>query len=85
MSKRLQVVLADEDLQGYERAAREAGVSLSEWVRGVLRDAEREVSLGSVEVKLGAVREALRHDFPAPEIDVMLEEVEQGYRGIIDA
>jgi hypothetical protein len=85
MSKRLQVVLDETDLQGYERAAREAGVSLSEWVRGTLRAAEREVAMGDVDAKLSAVRDALRHDFPAPDVDIMLEEIEQGYRGTVDA
>jgi hypothetical protein len=84
MSKRLQVVVGDADLQGYERAAGEAGLSLSEWVRGTLRAAEREAAVGDVDAKLAAVREALRHDAPAPDIDVMLDEIEQGYRGTAD-
>ena len=79
MSKRLQVVLDEADLAGYERAASEAGVSLSEWVRGVLRDAEREVAIGDVDAKLAAIRRAVRHDFPAPDIDLMLSQIEQGY------
>ena len=37
--------------------------------------------MGDVDTKLTAVREALRHDFPAPDIEMMLGEIEQGYRG----
>ena len=79
MSKRLQVVMRDEDLQAYERAARGAGVSLSEWVRQALRTARQATSQKSPDRKLAAIRVAARHRFPAPDIDRMLAEIEQGY------
>ncbi|MDZ4693701.1 MAG: hypothetical protein SGI86_01020 [Deltaproteobacteria bacterium] len=44
MSKRLQVVMDEAELRGYERAARAAGVPLSEWVRRALRDARNPVA-----------------------------------------
>ncbi|SRR6266542_3920229 len=80
VSKRLQVVLSDPDLERFERAARAAGLTLSEWVRQVLGAAERESATGSIDAKLAAVRAALRHAYPAPDIETMLAEIEEGYR-----
>jgi hypothetical protein len=85
MSKRLQVVVGDADLESYERIARVEGLSVSEWVRRTLGAARREASAGDVDAKISAVREALRHDYPAPDIDAMLGEIEAGYRGAGDA
>jgi hypothetical protein len=78
MSKRLQVVMDESELRKYRRAARRAGMTLSEWVRQELRRAAREVSDGDVELKLAAIRRAvsLPDPVPAPEIDQMLKEIE---------
>jgi hypothetical protein len=83
MSKRLQVVLDDEILDRYERAARSAQMTLSEWVRQSLGAAERQVSTGDADAKLAVVRAAARHTFPAPDVETMLEEIERG-RGSSD-
>jgi hypothetical protein len=85
MSRRLQVVVRDADLKGYERTARAAGLTLSEWVRQTLREAQRDASSGNVDAKLAAVREAVRHSFREPDIETMLAEIEQGYRHADDA
>jgi hypothetical protein len=55
-------------------------MSIAEWVRQALTHARRQEPLGDVEKKLAAVRAAVRHEFPAPDIETMLEEIEQGYR-----
>lgn len=80
MSKRLQVVVSEEDLERYERSAESAGVSLSEWVRQALRAAEHQVSVRDIEPKLAAVRKALTYSYPSPDIEQMLSEIEDGYR-----
>jgi superfamily II DNA/RNA helicase len=81
MSKRLQVVLADTDLERYERSARAAGLTLSAWARQALNVAERETSSGDVEAKLAAVRKAVARDsVPAVDIDTMNAEIMRGYR-----
>jgi hypothetical protein len=86
MSKRLQVVVRDEDLERYARTADAAGVSLSEWVRQALRVAERERSSGDVEAKLAVIRRAAGHNFPAePDIDTLLAEMEAGRLAEIEA
>ena len=77
--KRLQVVVGDAELRRYEEAARAGGLTLSAWVRHVLRAAEREVDTGDVDARLAAVREAYSHSFPAPDIEEMLGEIERGY------
>lgn len=79
MSKRLQVVLSDEDLRRFEASARDEGLTLSEWVRQVLRAAELDRAIGPAERKLKAIRNALQHSFPAPDIDQMNAEIERGY------
>jgi hypothetical protein len=86
MSKRLQVVVRDEDMERYARAADAAGVTLSEWVRQALRVAERERSSGDVEAKLALIKRAASYNFPAePDIDTLLAEMETGRLAEIEA
>jgi len=70
----------EAELHAYEESAKALGLTLSGWVRQALRAAEREVALGDAAVKLDAIRGAFSHSFPAPDIDVMLTEIEQGYQ-----
>jgi len=79
MSKRLQVVLEEEELREIQEAARRRRLTVSEWVRQVLRAARRQEPLRDKEAKLAAIRAATRHAFPAPEIESMLAEIERGY------
>jgi len=79
MSTRLQVVVDKAELERFERTARSMGLTVSEWVRRSLRKAEGEVSTGSVDDKLTAVRNSYRHSYPAPDIDQMLREIEAGH------
>ncbi|HLM86316.1 MAG TPA: hypothetical protein VK272_09030 [Solirubrobacteraceae bacterium] len=94
MSKRLQVVVKDEELERYARTAEAVGMTMSEWVRQSLRAAEREVSTADVEAKLAAIRKAASYNFPVPpDVDTLLAEVEdarladieQGMGGVDDA
>jgi hypothetical protein len=79
MSKRLQVVMADDELARYEQVARAMGLTLSTWVRQSLRKAQQDVAEGNVDAKLAAIREAYAYAFPAPDVEEMLAEVERGY------
>jgi hypothetical protein len=86
MSKRLQVVVRDDDLGRYARSAQADGVTLSEWVRQALRVAERERSSGDVEAKLALIRKAASYNFPAePDIDTLLAEMEAQRNAEIEA
>lgn len=81
MSKRLQVVVGEADLERYGRSAQASGQTLSEWVRQAMNVAERERSSGDVEAKLAIVRKAVTLNLtPAVDIDTMLAEIEMGYR-----
>lgn len=72
-------------MERYARTADATGVTLSEWVRQALRTAERERSSGEVEAKLAAIRKAASYEFPEPDIDTMLAEIEAGRLAAIDA
>jgi hypothetical protein len=78
MSRRLQVVVADGELERYRRTARSAGMTVSEWARQALRAAERETSSGDVEAKLAVIRRAVGLETDGREVDVeeMLAETE---------
>ncbi len=81
MSKRLQVILKDPEYREIQRVARSRHMSLAEWVRRALEAARREEPGGSIARKLEAVRTAVKHEFPAGDIEQMLAEIEAGYMG----
>jgi len=60
-------------------AARERGMTVSEFVRETLREARRQVASGDTERKLAAIRAADRHAYPTADVDQMLGEIERGY------
>lgn len=81
MTKRLQVLLDDDDLREIQRLARRHHLTTAEWVRRSLQ-AAREADGGSdLGQKLAAVRAAAAHAFPAPDIEAMLSEIVRGYAG----
>lgn len=79
VSKRLQVLFDDEELADVQRAAARSHMTTSEWVRQVVRKAQRNESAGDPKKKLAVVRRALEHSFPTADIDQMLAEIERGY------
>jgi hypothetical protein len=81
MSKRLQVILDDEELREIQRMAEKKQMTVAEWVRQALRAARRGESTGDPSRKLQAIQAAARHGFPSPDIDRMLDEIEAGYIG----
>jgi hypothetical protein len=81
MSKRLQVLLPDQEMAEIQRFARRERVTVGEWVRRVLREARTRQPVNDPEAKLKAVRKAARYSFPTADIGEMLSEIEQGYRG----
>ncbi len=87
MSKRLQVVVGDADLERYRRTAQAQGINVSEWVRQALRVAERERSNGDVEAKLAAIRKAVSYETGGREVNIetMLAETEAGRLAEIEA
>ena len=81
MSKRLQVLLDEAELQEIRRVARAQKMTISEWVRTTLRRASSNEPSGDVRKKIEVVRAAVRHSYPTGDIDQMIAEVEHGYGG----
>ena len=79
MSKRLQVLLDDEEYREIQGVARRQRVTVAAWVRQALRQA-RSDDAGTIDAKLRAIAEASRHSFPTADIEDMLQEIEAGYR-----
>jgi hypothetical protein len=79
MSKRLQVLFDEAELEQLRETARRHGMPVSEWVRQTLRAARQQDSHADVETKVRALRAAVRHDFPTADVDQMLAEIERGY------
>jgi len=80
MTKRLQVLLDDNELAEIQRLARRRHQTTAAWVREALRAARDTSAYPATGRKLHAVREAASHAYPAGEIDEMLKEIEGGYR-----
>jgi len=78
MSKRLQVILEEEELAEIRRAARRSHMTSSEWVRQALRKARRGEPSGDLKKKLEIVRRGTEQAFPTADIDQMLAEIEKG-------
>ena len=81
MSKRLQVILKDQEYREIQRVARSRRMSIAEWVRQALDLARRGEPTGSMGNKLQAVRRAVQCEYPVGDIDRMLAEIEAGYTG----
>ena len=81
MSKRLQVILDDEELLEIQRIAAIKQMTVAEWVRQTLRAARRGEASGDPADKLAAIRSAARHSFPTADVDEMLTQIESGYAG----
>lgn len=87
MSKRLQVVVQDAELERYAQTAEAAGMSMSEWARQALRAAARETSSRDVEAKLALIRKAASNRTGGREVDIetMLAETEGARLADIEA
>ena len=80
MSKRLQVLLPDDEMTAIQKAARLENLTTGEWVRRVLREARQRKPTVTAELKLKAVRRAVQHSFPTAGIEQMNSEISEGYR-----
>ncbi len=80
MSKRLQVVLSDQEMLDIERLAKRERITVGEWVRRALREALVSRSAVDPETKRTAVRLATEYSFPTGDLAQMLREIERGYQ-----
>ncbi|MBZ5594296.1 MAG: antitoxin [Acidobacteriia bacterium] len=79
MSKRLQILLPDAEMEDIRRIARREHISVGEWARRALRSARSSLASGDPERKLKLLREAAKYSFPTGDIDQMSAEIERGY------
>jgi hypothetical protein len=82
MTKRLQVLFDDDELRDIQQLARARRMTTAEWVRRSLRAAREAESGADVGQKMKAIRTATAFEYPTGDIDVMLDEIERGYRGV---
>lgn len=80
MSKRLQVLLPDQEMTEIQRMARHEKLTVGEWVRRVLRDAREQRPSRDAEAKLKAIRRGVEFSFPTADIQQMNREIERGYQ-----
>jgi hypothetical protein len=80
VTKRLQVLLEEDELAEIKRAARRRRQSVAEWVRTALREARSTEAGRPASAKLRALRASSAHAFPTGSIEEMLDEIDRGYR-----
>ena len=78
MSKRLQIVVSDDEAEEVRQAADRSGLTLSEWARQALRRARQRLAGPTPEQRLRALDRALTCDHPVSDIEDMLSEIEHG-------
>jgi hypothetical protein len=85
MSKRLQVLLDEEEYSAIQRAAARQRLTVSEWVRQTLARQQRSEPTVDVKRKLEVIRaSAAFRDGPAVDIEQMLAEIARSYLGESD-
>lgn len=80
MTKRLQVLLDDEELADIQRHARRRHQTTAAWVRDALRTARERAQDENRARILRVLEESSRHSHPVGDIEQMLEEIERGYQ-----
>ena len=79
MSKRLQVIMSEEEMARLRAAAHREQLTVAEIVRQAVKKRIETARDGSIEEKLRAIERAASYSFPAPGIEQMNAEIEQGY------
>lgn len=78
MSKRLQVLLAEQELAEIQGLARRERVTVAAWVRRALEEAKQRRPAGDPAHKIASIRAAAAHDFPSSDIESMLADIARG-------
>jgi hypothetical protein len=81
MSKRLQVILNNDEMKEIRMIARRRRMTVAEWVHVAIRAAKAEEFAADPSRKLRALRAATVHSFPTADIDEMLAQIERGDSG----
>ena len=80
MSKRLQVLLSDQEYKKLAQHAKLESLPLGTWVRSVLRRVTESNSSKSIDDKLKVLHRAQNINAPTASITEMIREIEDGYR-----
>jgi hypothetical protein len=80
VSKRLQVLMPDEEMEAIRRQANNEQLSVGEYVRRALKEVESRRPTKSASAKLALVRDAANCSFPTADIEQMEREIELGYQ-----
>lgn len=80
VSKRLQVLLPDQEMSEIRACAKREKMTVGSWVRLVLREARERRPQAEPATKLRAIRRAAKNSFPTADIGQMLREIERGYQ-----
>lgn len=81
MTKRLQVLLEDDELATIQSLARRRRQTTAAFVREALRAASEAAEYPLPEARLRAIREAVALSYPITDVDELLAEIERGYAG----
>lgn len=79
MSKRLQVLLPDDEYSKFKQKARQAKVSLGEWVRSALRRVSDGESVHSIDARLALIRHGYSLEGPTDDIETIEKQIFSGY------
>jgi len=79
MTKRLQVLLDDDELAEIQRLAKRQRKTTAAWVRDTLRAARATEAYPEPAPKLRAIREAMTYSYPTGDIADLLGDIERGY------
>ncbi len=78
MSRRLQVVMSDEEYQAVAKAATRRGIPIAELVRDSLRRTLPDDDVPPAEERIAAILQFARFAGPTGDIDQILSEIEAG-------
>ena len=78
MSTRLQIVIDETEARRFKRAAQRAGLTLSEWARVAMREAQKKRVGPSPEQRISALDRALQCAHPTADIEQMLKDIDKG-------
>ncbi len=78
MSKRLQIVMPDDEYGAVARAAKQRGKPVSQLVRESLRQAVAEDAAQDPDKRIAAVLRFARFSGPTGDIDQLIDEIERG-------
>ena len=79
MSKRLQVLVPDDEMAAIKRQAESKNLTVAEYVREALPEVAARRPTKSAAVKRELVRTAAKLSLPTADIEKMNREIERGY------